>query len=217
MRRLPVYLVLDTSSSMYGEPILAVQNGLDMLVSTLRQDPYALETAFLSVITFDTDARQVSPLTELTDFEAPLIEAKGATALGQGLSLTAACIQREIKKTSADQKGDWKPLIFLMTDGAPTDSWKKGADALRLVQPGLIVCCAAGRDAKVDVLEQISEAVVLLDVADSNTIAAFFKWVSASITTSSRRIDLSKEEVGGIKDLPSMPAGVNLKKPGDAA
>jgi len=217
MRRLPVYLVLDTSSSMYGEPILAVQNGLDMLVSTLRQDPYALETAFLSVITFDTDARQVSPLTELTDFQAPLIEAKGTTSLGEGLTLAAACIQREVKKTSADQKGDWKPLVFLMTDGAPTDSWKEGADALRMVKPGLIVCCAAGRDAKVDILEQISEAVVLLDVADSNTIAAFFKWVSASITTSSRRIDLGKEEVGGIKDLPPMPAGVNLKKPGDAA
>jgi len=188
-----------------------------MLVSTLRQDPYALETAFLSVITFDTDARQVSPLTELTDFQAPLIEAKGTTSLGEGLTLAAACIQREVKKTSADQKGDWKPLVFLMTDGAPTDSWKEGADALRMVKPGLIVCCAAGRDAKVDILEQISEAVVLLDVADSNTIAAFFKWVSASITTSSRRIDLGKEEVGGIKDLPPMPAGVNLKKPGDAA
>lgn len=64
MRHLPVYLVLDTSSSMSGEPILAVRNGLDMLVSTLRQDPYALETAFLSVITFDTDARQLLPLTE---------------------------------------------------------------------------------------------------------------------------------------------------------
>lgn len=47
MRRLPIYLLLDTSSSMSGEPITAVQNGLDLLVSTLRQDPYALETAFL--------------------------------------------------------------------------------------------------------------------------------------------------------------------------
>ena len=54
MRRLPVYLLLDCSGSMYGEPIEAVKNGVQVLVSTLRQDPYALETAYLSIITFDS-------------------------------------------------------------------------------------------------------------------------------------------------------------------
>lgn len=48
MRRLPVYLVIDTSGSMTGEPIEAVKNGIQMLISTLRQDPYALETAYIS-------------------------------------------------------------------------------------------------------------------------------------------------------------------------
>jgi uncharacterized protein YegL len=59
MRRLPVYLLLDTSGSMSGEPIESVKNGMQVLVSALRQDPYALETAYLSVITFDGTARQV--------------------------------------------------------------------------------------------------------------------------------------------------------------
>ena len=45
MRRLPVYLVIDTSGSMYGESIESVKNGIDLLVSSLRQDPHALETA----------------------------------------------------------------------------------------------------------------------------------------------------------------------------
>ena len=69
MRRLPVYLLLDTSGSMFGEPIEAVKNGVQVLVSTLRQDPYALETAYLSIITFDSTAKQVSPLTELSAFQ----------------------------------------------------------------------------------------------------------------------------------------------------
>ena len=47
MRRLPVYLLVDTSGSMHGEAIEAVRNGLQVLVSALRQDPYALETAYL--------------------------------------------------------------------------------------------------------------------------------------------------------------------------
>ena len=62
MRRLPVYLLLDTSGSMYGEPIEAVKNGVQVLVSTLRQDPYALETAYLSIITFDSTAKQQNHL-----------------------------------------------------------------------------------------------------------------------------------------------------------
>ncbi len=68
MRRLPVYLLLDTSGSMYGEPIEAVKNGMQVLISTLRQDPYALETAYLSVITFDSSACQASQLTEQSAF-----------------------------------------------------------------------------------------------------------------------------------------------------
>lgn len=63
MRRLPIYLLLDTSGSMSGEPIEAVKNGVQLLETTLKQDPYALETAYISVITFDASAQQVTPLT----------------------------------------------------------------------------------------------------------------------------------------------------------
>lgn len=61
LRRLPVYLLLDTSGSMHGEPIEAVKNGVQTLLTTLKQDPYALETAYVSVITFDSSARQAVP------------------------------------------------------------------------------------------------------------------------------------------------------------
>ncbi|MEQ1531565.1 MAG: VWA domain-containing protein, partial [Methylococcales bacterium] len=87
MRRLPVYLLLDTSGSMSGEPIEAAKNGVQVLVSTLRQDPYALETAYLSVITFDSSAKQVCPLTELATFQPPNLIATGSTALGEALQL----------------------------------------------------------------------------------------------------------------------------------
>ena len=82
MRRLPVYLLLDTSGSMYGEPIEAVKNGVQTLVSSLRQDPYALETAYLSVITFESSAQQITPLTELSAFQQPNLSAGGCTAMG---------------------------------------------------------------------------------------------------------------------------------------
>jgi len=46
MRRLPVYLLLDTSGSMSGEPIEAVKNGVQIMISSLRQNPQAIKTAF---------------------------------------------------------------------------------------------------------------------------------------------------------------------------
>ena len=82
MRRLPVYLLLDTSGSMMGEPIEAVKNGVQVMVSSLRQNPQAIETAFISIITFDSSARQVVPLTDLSSFQIPDIQATGTTALG---------------------------------------------------------------------------------------------------------------------------------------
>ncbi len=210
MRRLPVYLLLDTSGSMSGEPIEAVKNGVQILVSTLRQDPYALETAYLSVITFDSSARQVAPLAELAAFQSPALSASGTTALGEALGLLAERVEAEVARTTADAKGDWKPLVFLMTDGAPTDDWRKGLDRLKQVRTGVIVACAAGQGADTAILKQITEVVVALDTADANTIKAFFKWVSASVSTGSQKVDQGQKEVTGLGDLPPPPPEVNV-------
>lgn len=210
MRRLPVYLLLDTSGSMAGDPIEAVKNGVQVLVSTLRQDPYALETAHLSVITFDSTARQVVPLTELASFQTPAIAAAGGTAMGDALGLLADRIAAEVVRSTAEVKGDWKPLVFLMTDGSPSGDWKQGFEKLKKVRTGLIVACAAGHGADTSVLKQITEVVVQLDTADSNTIKAFFKWVSASISTGSQKVDAGQKEVGGLNDLPPPPPEVNV-------
>ena len=210
MRRLPVYLLLDTSGSMYGEPIAAVKNGVEMLLPTLRQDPYALETAYISIITFDSTAQQIVPLTDLINFKVPDLVASGTTALGSALTLVSSRIEKEVQKTTAETKGDWRPLVFVMTDGAPTDDWKKGVEKFKAARTGVVIACAAGRAAQTDVLKNITEIVLQLDTADSNTIKSFFKWVSASISVGSQKVDLTKKDINDLDDLPPPPPEVNV-------
>lgn len=210
MRRLPVYLLLDTSGSMHGEPIEAVKNGVQVLASTLKQDPHALETAYLSVITFDTTAQQLVPLTEIGLFQAPNLNANGLTSLGEALSLLAHRIEAEVEKTTPEKKGDWKPLVFIMTDGEPTDDFAKGLADFKRCKTGIVVACAAGTGANTDTLRRITECVVQLDTADSSTIKSFFKWVSASVGLSSVKADTGGGEVGGLNELPPPPAEVNI-------
>lgn len=210
MRKLPVYLLLDTSGSMHGEPIEAVKNGVQVLVSTLRQDPYALETAYLSIITFDDKAKQVTPLTELSMFQMPQISAEGVTSLGDALSLLADCIDKEVNKGSAEKKGDWRPLVFIMTDGAPTDNWKRGLEDFKRSKCAMVVACAAGQNAQTKVLKSVTDTVVALETTDSTTIKAFFKWVSSSISFGSQKVESTHQEIMGMSELPPPPPEINI-------
>lgn len=203
-RRLPVYLVLDCSGSMSGEPIEAVKQGIKALLSELRSDPQALETAYLSVITFDSTARQVTPLTELMLFKEPKLKASGTTALGEALRMLTDCIRQEVRKSTGQQKGDWKPLVFLLTDGVPTDSWEQAAKDLKSTKPANIIACAAGADADTSVLKKITDCVIMMNSLSPGDLSRFFAWVSGSIKMSSKSVD---SKPGAPIELPPPPQG----------
>ncbi|MBI1669402.1 MULTISPECIES: vWA domain-containing protein [Capnocytophaga] len=206
MRRLPVYLLLDTSGSMTGEPIEAVKNGVQMMIHSLRQNPQAIETAFVSIITFDSDAKQLIPLTDLASFQTVDLKAAGTTALGAALSLLADKLENEVTKTTLEQKGDWKPIVFIMTDGVPTDDWQAGFQKLKAVKKGLIVGCAAGNNADDKVLKEIADQVVRLSNTDADSIGKFFQWVSASIATTSTKVEETGIDLTKKDQLPPPPS-----------
>ena len=116
IRRLPVYLLLDCSGSMMGEPIEAVRQGVKALLSELKGDPQALETAYLSVITFDSSARQVIPLTELMQFQA------GAQSLRRHCSGRSAESADRLREPGGPQVHG-HPERRLASSGFPPHRW----------------------------------------------------------------------------------------------
>lgn len=206
IRRLPVYLLLDCSGSMIGEPIEAVRQGIRALLSELRGDPQALETAYLSVITFDSHARQVMPLTELMQFREPELHAGGATALGGALLVLLDCVKQEVRKASPTQKGDWRPLVFILTDGSPTDTMDFNTALSRLneLKAANIIACAAGARAKTEHLKRITDHVLMMNTLSAGDLSQFFSWVSGSIKMSSKSADARP---GRGVELPPPPQG----------
>ncbi|WP_298644604.1 VWA domain-containing protein, partial [uncultured Cardiobacterium sp.] len=122
-RRLLTYICIDTSGSMRGEPIEAVNTGLHALLASLRQNPYALESVYLTITTFDSKIKDVLPLTPLEQVVLPEIVCpeSGATFLGAALEHIAHAVKRDRITSSGGQKGDWRPILIILTDGKPTD------------------------------------------------------------------------------------------------
>lgn len=210
MRRLPIYFLVDVSESMVGEPIEQVQNGMRTIIQELRVDPYALETAFVSIIAFAGKATCLSPLTELYKFYPPTFPIGGGTSLGAAMNYLMDDLDKSIQKTTLEVKGDWKPIIFLFTDGTPTDdvtvafnrwnaNYKKSCN---------LIAISIGDNVNVQILGQISDNVLRLKDTDSESFNQFFKWVTASIKATSVSVtDYSDDEV---KLAPT--TGINLEK-----
>lgn len=106
MRRLPVYLVIDTSGSMRGESIHSVNVGIQAMLSALRQDPYALESVHISIITYDNEAREFIPLTPLEDFQFSdiVVPSAGGTFTGAALECLMQCVERDVRRSEGDTK-----------------------------------------------------------------------------------------------------------------
>lgn len=216
MRRLPVYFLIDVSESMVGEPIQQVEQGLGMIIQELKRDPYALETVFISVIAFAGKAKTITSLTDVITFYPPRLPIGGGTSLGEGLNHLMRDMSMTLVKTTMERKGDWKPIVFIFTDGTPTDNYQSAIDTWNRdwKNKAQVVAVSFGTGADLSVLYRLTESVMLFKNSDANSYKAFFKWITASIQASSQSVNLYSKD-----DLSLAPTDNNFidQKPGSSS
>ncbi len=224
MRRLPIYFLLDVSDSMVGQPRQLLEKGIKSIIQHLRSDPHALETAHVSVIAFAGKAKQLVSLTDLINFTPPKLPIGSGTALGLGVTELMKAMQREIIPTTKEQKGDWKPLVYILTDGKPTDSYAEVFTRWQQEFAGKahIMGIGLGEYAATDVLSQICEQVFIYNGENEQKFAGMIRWITSSISAVSEspgKVDLSKPSIGISFDkngLMQVSAGMTIRQDQDA-
>jgi uncharacterized protein YegL len=188
-RSLPIYLLLDCSESMSGAPIEALRQGMQMLYDELMDDPETRSKVKISVITFNDIAMQTD-LVPIKSFIAPILTASGARRLDGALLLLAESIEHDVRLNTSTQRGDYCPLVFLLTDGPssyPIEKPLARLRALRYNHKPMIIALGAGPDVDEAELRRITDNVLFAADISGEKLREYFQFISGSVQSSSRR------------------------------
>ena len=178
--RCPCLLLLDTSGSMSGEPIRALNAALQSFKSELVADSMTAKRVEVALLTF-------GPVELVTDFVAannfipPALEAKGDTPLGKALEVGLELLKARKQRLRDNGIDLYRPWIFLITDGEPTDNWRPMIEQIKAGEEhkSFLFFALAVNHAKLDVLRQLSvrDPVKLSGIR----FRPLFRWLSDSL------------------------------------
>lgn len=199
MRRLPVFVMVDVSESMAGDAITAMHHGMEQLLVALKRDPQVIEIGALSVISFGASAKVEVPLDSVLDVRIPSLGLSSGTSLGGAFDLLASEINSRVVRTTHEVRGDYKPVVFLITDGQPTDNWRRAYGRFRQCYPSLTVhAVGCGDDVDFSVLKEITPNTYMLKDMGTDSFGKLFQCVTASVrsvTASMMNGDRAKDDL----------------------
>ncbi len=187
--RLPVILVLDTSTSMTGEPIDELNDGLELFVDSVRSDPTARYSAELCVMTYGGGPRVIQNFATVDRIGQFHLSADGHTPMGEAVERALEILENRkslYKQTGVDY---YQPWMVLMTDGLPTDDIEEASRKvqLQLAQKKLVVFpLAIGPYAEVSTLARFSSPNRPPLKLKGLNFKEFFQWLSKSVSAVSR-------------------------------
>jgi len=183
--RCPCILLLDTSGSMKGQPIAQLNDGLVAFKEELAADPLAQKRVEVALITFGPVEVHFDFQTA-DQFQPPILETTGDTPMGAAILQALTLLEQRKQTYKSNGISYYRPWVFLITDGAPTDAWKEAAKKIRTDEDArkLSFFAVGVEGARFDILEEIAVRKPLK--LKELRFRDLFIWLSNSLSAVSR-------------------------------
>jgi uncharacterized protein YegL len=190
-------LLVDVSGSMSGEPIQQLNEGLVAFQQALNADSLASLRVELAIVSFGSNVTVARDFVTANQFQPPKLSASGSTPMGQAINLGLDMVTQ--RKSTYQQNGVayYRPWIFLITDGAPTDEWQSAAQRVKQLEAskGVAFFAVGVQGANMNTLGQIATRTPLQ--LKGLNFRSMFVWLSQSLTS------VSHSQVGQQTPLPA--------------
>ncbi len=183
--RCPCVLLLDTSGSMAGPAIQELNAGVKAFQESLQKDQLAMLRVEVCIINFGP-VNLMQDFVSAGEFVAPEMTANGLTPMGEAINLALDKIDERKQTYKTNGISYYRPWIFLISDGAPTDEWQSAAQRVQDAEARKKVAFfAVGvENAPLNVLGQITPRAPLK--LNGLSFKEMFVWLSTSLTSVSR-------------------------------
>ena len=174
-------LLLDTSASMGGRPITALNEGLRAFADDIGTDTLASRRVEVAVVTFGQGGAQtVQGFLGAGQFVAPTLTAGGSTPMGEAITKSLEMVENRKRDYRANGVAYYRPWVFLITDGEPTDAWDDAARTVAEIEEanGVAFFAVGVQGANMEILKQISVRDPLK--LDGLKFTELFVWLSQS-------------------------------------
>lgn len=207
--RAPTAIICDTSASMAGAPLAELQRGLEQFFSAIAEDDLAslrVESLVVrcggiveTLVPFGSTEPGVKPV-------IPVLTAAGQTPLGKAVRHAITEVQARRGEYRRCALGSYRPMILLLSDGAPNDEgWELAAEELRsLAQRGWnVIGVGLGEMADLETLQKFCTLPV--QRLATTDLKALFRWLSDSLRAVSRSQASGAPGSGLPVELPQVP------------